>query len=179
MIVFRESITKASLDDVDQIVDLVNIAYRSKNCAGWTSESGVVDGMRTDCTEVKALLDRPQSLIFIVKNKDRLVGCVHLEKDTDETNSNKAYVGMLAIEPTLQGRGIGSMLLEYVEAFARDHFIANKVAMCVIAQRTELVDYYLRRGYFAEGDICEYPRHLNFGVPMQDDLVIQFLIKNL
>jgi len=171
---FRESISKACLADVDQIVDLVNIAYRSKKSKGWTSESGVVEGKRTNSDDVISLLARPQSVIFIVKNEGRAVGCIHLEKDSD-----KASVGMLAIEPTLQGKGIGSTLLEYVEVFARDNFLVNKVVMCVIAQRTELVDYYSRIGYLSEGGLCEYPRHLNTGVPVQDNLPIQFLIKNL
>ncbi|MDH5219208.1 MAG: GNAT family N-acetyltransferase [Gammaproteobacteria bacterium] len=174
MIAFRESIIKASLDDVDRIVELVNTAYRCKNNPGWTSESDIIEGARTNSVDVMALLAPPKSEVFIVKDKDRVVACVHLEKDND-----RACVGMLAIDPVLQGRGLGSILLEYVEAFARDHFLVKKAVMCVIAQRTELVDYYLRRGYSSEGEVCEYPRHLNIGMPVQEDLVIQYLNKNL
>ena len=174
MLAFQESIIKASPGDVDQIVDLVNIAYRCKSNTGWTSESDIIDGVRTNRVAVMALLALPQSEVFVVKDKNRIVACVHLEKDND-----KASVGMLAIDPFLQGQGLGSMLLEYVETFARDHFLVKKVVMCVVAQRTELVDYYLRRGYFSEGDLCEYPCHLNVGTPVQDGLSIQFLYKIL
>lgn len=174
MLAFQDLITKASPGDVDQIVDLVNTAYRCKSTPGWTSESDIIDGARTNSIDVMALLAPPESEIFVVKDKNRIIACVHLEKDND-----KACVGMLAIDPALQGQGYGSMLLEYVETFARNHFLAKKAVMCVIAQRTELVDYYLRRGYFFEGGVCEYPRHLNIGMPMQDELTIQFLNKNL
>ena len=46
---FRE----ANFKDIPQIVDLVNISYRSKEFKGWTSEVDIVDGNRINCIRRK------------------------------------------------------------------------------------------------------------------------------
>ncbi|MFN0011592.1 MAG: GNAT family N-acetyltransferase [Phycisphaerales bacterium] len=51
-----------------------------------------------------------------------------------------------AVEPTLQGRGIGALLLTTVEARARELGMAE-LALSTAEPDTELVAYYRRRGF--------------------------------
>lgn len=52
--------------------------------------------------------------IFLASQGDRLVGCVALDNRGD-----RLYLGKLAVEPGLQGRGIGRLLVDAAEQFAR------------------------------------------------------------
>ena len=53
---------------------------------------------------------------FLATYEDRIVGCVFaVEREQD------CYVGKLAVEPELQGQGIGKRLVEAVEEFAAAH----------------------------------------------------------
>jgi hypothetical protein len=52
--------------------------------------------------------------------------------------------------------------------------------MTVIASRTELIDFYLRRGYTETGETRPFPYgDERFGVPRRDDLVFNVLTKDL
>jgi GNAT superfamily N-acetyltransferase len=57
-----------------------------------------------------------------------------------------ANFSMFAVEPELQGRGIGRMLLEVVEARARELNLAE-LALSTAEPDTELVAFYARRGF--------------------------------
>jgi predicted N-acetyltransferase YhbS len=52
--------------------------------------------------------------VFVARYEGRLAGCIFLADRGD-----LAYVGKLAVEPALQGRGIGRRLTETAEAEAR------------------------------------------------------------
>src|SRR5699024_10672052 len=54
---------EAADDDVPELVDLVQAAYRGEG--GWTTEAHLVDGHRTDAVEVRAMLDDPQVTLLV------------------------------------------------------------------------------------------------------------------
>lgn len=53
---------------------------------------------------------------FVALSQGRIVGCVFCKREYD-----CLYVGKLAIDPSLQGRGIGRALIGEAEALARAH----------------------------------------------------------
>jgi GNAT superfamily N-acetyltransferase len=63
-----------------------------------------------DLLRDKALVET----IFVAFWGERLVGCVALDDRGD-----RLYLGKLAVEPGLQGRGIGRLLVDAAEQFAR------------------------------------------------------------
>ncbi|MDB5032890.1 MAG: Histone acetyltransferase [Chlorobi bacterium] len=57
-----------------------------------------------------------------------------------------ASLGQFAVEPALQGRGIGNMLLDHVESLARRDGAAE-MALDTSEKAHHLIEYYGRHGY--------------------------------
>lgn len=156
------------------ICALVNAAYRpAENVAGWTSESALVAGRRTSLPQLQALLQRPRStLLLACTGSGQILGCVHIEAEQQH-----AHIGMLAVWPQQQGSGLGKQLLHQAEQWATREFGARLLLLAVIQQRSELRDYYLRRGYQPNGRGYPYPLEAGAGVPFSDSLWVEELHK--
>ncbi|MDX6219257.1 MAG: hypothetical protein QOJ48_938 [Frankiales bacterium] len=164
-------IRRAKPGDVDDVVSLVESAYRGESSrAGWTTEADLLDGQRTDPDEVASVLDD----LIVAEDDSGLVGCCTLIP-----RDGHAYFGMFAVRPGLQGGGVGSQLLAEAERLAAEHG-AGHVEMTVISTRTELIDFYLRRGYVDIGETRPFPYGDDrFGRPRRDDLAFTVLVKQL
>ena len=144
--------------DVEAIVTLVNSAYRGPSSrAGWTTEADLLDGQRTDAEEISRLLGMDNSATLLCLCGDEIIGSVHLEK----VDSTTAYLGMLVIKPTLQGRGFGGIQIQ------------------VITLRHELIAYYQRHGYRRTGEIRPFPIfNPKFGLPKVEGLMFEVMEKS-
>lgn len=164
-------IRAAEADDVPELLDLVHSAYRGEaSRAGWTTEADLIDGSRTDAEELRALLPD----LLVVEQEGALVGCCSLVPRAD-----RAYFGLFAVRPGLQGGGIGSALLTAAEQRARDLGL-HEVEMTVLSVRTELLAYYARRGYLPSGETRPFPYGVERnGRPRRDDLAFAVLVKQL
>lgn len=190
--------------DVDAVVALVESAYRGVSSElGWTSESRLIGGQRTDPGMIEETLARPGSHILLAEEDGVLRACCELnapgagdpKADTtadatmDATDhgcqpghspSHAAYFGMFAVDPTLAGGGYGRQVLAEAERIARDEFGATALEMTVIRQREELVAWYERRGYAQTGERRPFPYgDQRFGLPKRDDLEMVVLAKAL
>lgn len=146
--------------DIPAIVARAQSAYRGEEGArGWTSEAHLLDGQRTDAEAVAELLARPRSVILLLEEGERLVGCLHLEVKPDG-----GWFGLFAVEPARQGVGLGGRLVRAAEALARDRFGASHMNLQVIAGRDELIAWYERLGYRATGQTAPFPDDERFGV---------------
>ena len=94
---------------------------------------------------------------FAVENRDHVAGCVALKR----ANTDVAYLERLAVLPDQRSRGFGKALVEHALLEAK-RLGANYVSIGIIAQHTELRDWYKRLG-FIEGESKDFP-HLPFGV---------------
>lgn len=166
---------RAIASDVPAIVELVERAYRGEpSRAGWTTEAELLDGQRTDPSEVEDLIASRRSEILLAFDGQALVGSMAL---TDEGEA--LYFGMFAVEPTAQSKGVGRAMLEEAERTGRAADKA-RMRMTVIAQRTELIAWYARRGYAPTGAIETFPYgNPRFGRPKRDDLYFLVLEKAL
>jgi GNAT superfamily N-acetyltransferase len=57
-----------------------------------------------------------------------------------------AWFGQFGVEPHLQGQGIGSRLVDHVEAFAGAHDV-DQLALDTAEPATHLIEWYERLGY--------------------------------
>lgn len=157
-------IQRATAQDIPALEALVNSAYRGETSQqGWTTEAHLLKGkLRTDAASLAAIFNDSTAAILTCSNAEgALLGCVYLQKQ-----EKKLYLGMLSVVPGLQGGGIGKQLM----AAAEDHARAigcDAIVMTVISVRTELIDWYQRRGYALTGETQPFPIDDRFGTPTQ------------
>jgi GNAT superfamily N-acetyltransferase len=167
----------AAAADIPAIVSVVESAYRGDaSRAGWTTEADLLDGQRTDADAVAAMLAPPGSVILVAEADGLLAGCCRLERRP----AAEVYFGLFAIRPGSQGQGWGGQILAEAERLARDEWHALQVVMTVIAQRSDLIAWYERRGYRRTGESHPFPYgDERFGIPLRPDLSFVVLAKPL
>lgn len=169
----QDTFRVADESDASAITKLVNAAYRpSHDAAGWTHESELVAGERTTPAQVVETIRRPNSVILVRCRKSAAVACVQIEKE-----GNNSHIGMLAVDPALQAAGIGKQMLALAENYAIGTFGAEKFILVVVSARSELIAFYLRRGYQKTGSLMDYPISAGAGVPRNSGLKIEVLEK--
>jgi ribosomal protein S18 acetylase RimI-like enzyme len=94
---------------------------------------------------------------FAIEDNNHVVGCVALER----ANTGVCYLERLGVLPDDRGRGFGKALVEHALSEAR-RLGVNYVSIGIIAEHTELRDWYKRLG-FVEGKTKGFP-HLPFCV---------------
>ncbi len=162
--------------DVPAIVALVESAYRGDSGRlGWTTESDLLDGRRTNVEGVAELLVQADSVVLLAERDGELLACCHVERQGEA-----GYFGMFAVNPLLQNGGIGKALLAEAERHARERWQCLAMRMTVIEQRAELIAWYERRGYQRTGEYRPFPYgDERFGIPRRDDLRFEWLVKTL
>jgi len=129
------SIRTANTDDIPALVRLINTAF--------VVERFVFDGDRIDAKETLAFMSAGRFLI--AEDASGFGGCVYLEIRKD-----RGYLGLLAVDPSRQGTGLGRKLV----IAAEDYFLAAgccAIDLRVISQRTPLPPFYRRLGYAETG----------------------------
>lgn len=165
----------ASPDDLPALHALIESAYRGDSArAGWSHEADLLDGQRTDVASLGAMLADPAQRLLVFRDHEVLSACVAL---TDK-GAGLAYLGMLTVDPSRQAAGLGRIILAAAEDHCSAHFAASRVEMTVIAQRSELIAWYERRGYASTGERRPFPAHdPRFGLPKCEDLAFVVLEK--
>ncbi|MBI3186283.1 MAG: GNAT family N-acetyltransferase [Gammaproteobacteria bacterium] len=166
----------ATLKDVNDIVELVQSAYRGDSSRnGWTTEADFLDGTRTDTQEVSDIILAADNVIVLAVNHGQLLASVHIQKQNDT-----AYLGMFAVHPSMQNAGLGRALLAEAENMARHLWQSRHMQMTVITLRHELIAWYERRAYLRTGISKPFPYGIaRYGLPKRDDLVLELLEKTL
>jgi GNAT superfamily N-acetyltransferase len=129
-------IRDATTDDAPAIARLVNLAF--------LVERFFVDGDRTNPAEIGRLL---QTGTFLLAETDgRLVACVYVERRGD-----RGYFGMLSVDPSRQGEGLGRRLVDAAEDRCRSRG-CRLMEIHVVDVREELPPFYRRLGYVEVGE---------------------------
>ncbi len=156
-------ISIADNSDIDELVNLVNSAYRGDGSKkGWTTEADLLDGIRTERGTLQKQMETPGVVILKSTDENRaIIGCVYLQLQI-----SKLYLGMLTVSPDVQAKGIGKQLLAASEVYAAENKCIA-VVMTVISVRKELIAWYERHGYHATGETRPFPTGPEFGIPKQ------------
>ncbi|MFH9938309.1 GNAT family N-acetyltransferase [Streptomyces murinus] len=162
--------------DVDALVVLIESAYRGDaSRAGWTTEADILEGQRTDPEGVLEVIKSTDSRLLTVERDGLVVACCQLEHRGDH-----AYFGMFAVSPTLQGEGLGKIVIAEAERQARAAWGISEMHMTVISVREDLIAWYERRGYRRTGQMSPFPYgDERFGIPRRADLQFELLVKKL
>ena len=118
------------------------------------------------------LTDIEKKNLFIYKNNSGVIGCVALSYDKDiEYNDIKwltkddknLYVHRLAVDPKYQKKGIGRLLMDFAEDYARDNKLKS-VRLDTFSKNERNNRFYKSRKYTQLDDVyfpnqSEFPFH--------------------
>jgi predicted N-acetyltransferase YhbS len=142
-----EAVRIATTADRDAVRRLVNQAFEVEHFL----KKGGGDRLQDD-GELAGLFERGT---FLVKEEDGApAGCVYVE-----LRGERAYLGLLSIEPLRQGAGLGKQLNAAAEAFAREQGCRWMDLRVVSPRVGQLAPIYRKLGYVETGTE-EYPEWL-------------------
>ncbi|WP_193104981.1 GNAT family N-acetyltransferase [Brachybacterium sp. FME24] len=178
------TIRRAGEADVVEIVDLAQAAYRGEG--GWTTEAHLVSGSRTHADEVRGMLADPAVTLLVAEleaterepespgaeeadagtsgaaesagtSGTSLVGCCYTRQDpADDAGTIRAELGLFAVHPSAQSRGLGGRLLES-QADLLGQAGVDVLMIQVLQSRTELHAWYERHGFLRTGAAVPFP----------------------
>jgi GNAT superfamily N-acetyltransferase len=126
----------AQSGDAAKIAGVINAAFR-------LAENFFIDTDRITVSEVAALLR--SGAFLLIDGNDVLAGCVYVEP-----RGERAYLGLLSVNPALQKSGVGSQLMTAGEDHCRRlgcHFMD----ILIVNLRKDLPRFYEKRGYVETG----------------------------
>lgn len=165
----------ATANDVPELVDLINNSYRPiDSVAGWTHESGLIEGQRINHQQLTELLERGGSTILLGLSKGEIVACVNINEE-----AGAIYLAMLTVNPSYQNFGLGKEMLQLAEEYAENQYESSTLNLFVISERKELYDFYLRRGYQSTEITSDYPANAGVGIPKIAGLKLALLTKQI
>jgi GNAT superfamily N-acetyltransferase len=150
----------AETQDAEAITSLINVAFRQ-------AESFLIDRDRIDEQSVRSLLEKGKFLVAedglaeepaveepaaqdgaaqaLVANRGVLAGCVYVE-----LRGERAYLGLLSVDPQRQKAGLGSMLMNAAENYCAKSG-CRFMDLRIVNVRRELPSFYQRHGYLETG----------------------------
>ena len=137
------SIRTATADDVPAVVDLLNRAF--------AMERAFVDRDRTTAAEI-AQLQATGTFFVVDGGAGVLAACMYVEKRGD-----RIYLGMLAVHPAQQKRGLGRQMMADAERHAAG-LGCRAIDIRIVDRRTELPPFYRSLGFVDNGtEVFEDP----------------------
>ena len=126
---------KAVRADAPALTDLINLAFRK--------ERFFIDTDRITQAQVEDHFSKGEFLVL--EDEAALAGCVYVEPRGD-----RAYLGLLSIDPARQRAGLGARLVAAAEDRGRDLGCVC-VDILIVNLRAELPPYYRKLGYVETG----------------------------
>jgi len=121
--------------DLESVTRLINLAFRV--------EEFFIEGDRIQVASVLEIAEKGSFLL--AEHGGGLAGCVSVELRGD-----RAYFGLLSVDPARQRSGIGRLLVEAAEDHAR-RAGCRFMDMRIVNLREELPAFYRRLGYRETG----------------------------
>ena len=126
----------AEVTDAPAIMAVINAAFRR-------AESFLIDRDRVDLEMVRSLLEKGKFLV--AEDGGVLAGCVYIELRGD-----RAYLGLLSVDPDRQKAGLGSQLMNAAENYCA-RAGCRFMDLRIVNVRRELPAFYRHRGYVETG----------------------------
>ena len=121
--------------DMPAIIELVNAAFLVED---------FLEGPRTDEQRMEPMMKKGEFLVA-KDESGRLVAAVYTE-----CSGEHAYLGMLAVDPSRQGTGLGKTMVEAAEEYCRDRGCRH-IRITVLSLRSELLPFYRKLAYAEAG----------------------------
>lgn len=128
-------VSTATEADLDSILSLINAAFQVERFF-----------KNQDRLTIEDLQAHFKTGTFLLsEDAGRIIGCIYVKR-----SGERAYFGLLSVDPSRQKTGIGRRLVAAAEEFARETG-ARYMDLRIIHLRTELVEIYGKMGYQITG----------------------------
>jgi GNAT superfamily N-acetyltransferase len=127
-------IRRATDRDAEALTGIINRAF--------AVEKFFIDADRITVDQVREFLNKGT---FFVAQDDQIQACIYVE-----LRGERAYFGLLSVEPAYQRSGLGKQLIAFAENFAREAG-CRFMDINVVDLRTELPPIYRKLGYSVSG----------------------------
>jgi ribosomal protein S18 acetylase RimI-like enzyme len=131
----KVTIRLATREDASTIIPLVNAAFTVED---------FIEGTRTDTERMVNAMESGQFLVA-EDSVGKMLAAVYVELRGD-----RGYFGMLAVDPAMQGRGLGRKMIEAAEDHCRN-VGCRYMDIRVLSARQGLPSYYRQFGYEVTG----------------------------
>jgi GNAT superfamily N-acetyltransferase len=131
------SLRLATPADTDAIIPVVNAAFQV--------ESFFIQGGRVNAERMAEMFQEGIFIVAETEEDKRIAASIYLE-----LRGERAYFGMLSVDPAHQGQGLAKRLVQTVENLARRRG-AKFMDISVVNLRTELPPLYRKLGYVQTG----------------------------
>ena len=122
-------------EDVPALALLVNRAF--------VAESPYIEGDRVNENSLREMLAKGSFILF--EEDHEIIACTFIEPRGD-----RAHLGLISVDPTRQGHGLGSELMAAVEEHCRQAGY-REMELRFINHRHELERFYARQGFAPTG----------------------------
>ncbi|CAF2997513.1 unnamed protein product [Rotaria sp. Silwood2] len=167
----------ASQDDVENLCKVIDWAYRGKpstsspgeRYSGWISEQDLLVGARITSEELQDLInDEQHSVLLVAKLKTasepKIIGCCkismhdkNLQIGDEEKQDVAVELGLSAVDPDYQSRGIGTLLYNGAKRVAKEYFNAQRIYSYIIYSKRNQIEWRLRQGFIDTGRFATFP----------------------
>jgi ribosomal protein S18 acetylase RimI-like enzyme len=148
-------IRPATAADVAAMIPIVNAAF---------SVETFLDGTRTDEERMTGMMHEGEFLLA-ERAPGRVVACVYTE-----LRGKRGYFGMLAVDPSEQGAGLGRRMVDAAEDYCRERG-CDFMDITVLNLRPELAPFYRKLGYIETGTEEFHPSR-----PLKDGVVCHCIV---
>jgi GNAT superfamily N-acetyltransferase len=121
----------ATACDMDMMIAVVNAAFAVEH---------FIEGTRTDAERMLRMMQKGEFLVA-EDGTGRVVASAYTE-----LRGERGYFGMLAVDPSRQGRGLGRVMIEAAEDHCRVRG-CRWMDISVLTLRQELLPFYRKLGY--------------------------------
>jgi GNAT superfamily N-acetyltransferase len=129
------SIRLATVEDFARMVPVINAAFAIED---------FMEGTRTDGARLAEMMEAGDFLIAHDES-GTVVASVYVE-----VRGQRGYLGVLSVDPSQQGKGLGRVMVDAAEQYCRERG-CNGMDLVVVSLRTDLPPFYRKLGYVETG----------------------------
>ena len=143
----RVEIVTAATSHAESLRMLCALAYAQEG-ESWSGKPHSPADTDITLAEVESLIAAPRSRLLAALDAEAVVGCVLVTP----LSGKRSVLGLLGVDQGSRRRGLGARLIAAAERVATESFGADRIELCVLTERKQLVAYYERHGFERTGE---------------------------
>ena len=142
-------IRAGNISDIDSILNII------KSCAAHMIQNGIYQWNEHYPDKSSFINDAENMELYVYIENEKVIACISLCKKMDEVyfpvswitrNYNNLYIHRLAVHPDFQKKGVGKVLMDFAEKYARKKE-CKSIRLDTFSVNKRNLKFYESRGY--------------------------------